>query len=151
MTSQFLSPIWKIDWLADPLFSFKASVQIESWRVTFNPSRDLGHKFKLLRGGCWGAAGRVPLSGLLPRRMPDPGASTEPSGKWVSFLPLQLRLLPGAEPWPLSVAALTCWGAVVAPSPAMQRLQWLCSDPSPVPAGPALAPQASAQTHSHFR
>lgn len=80
MTSQFLSPIWKIDWLADPLFSFKASVQIESRRVTFNPSRDVGHKFEVLRGGCRGAAGRVPLVGLHPRWMPDPGASTKPSG-----------------------------------------------------------------------
>lgn len=63
MTSQFLSPIWKIDWLADPLFSFKVSVQIESWRVTFNPSRDLGHKFEVLRRGCWGAAGKGPPLG----------------------------------------------------------------------------------------
>lgn len=47
MTSQFLSPIWKINWLTDPLLSFIAFVQMESWRVTFNPSRDLGHKFEM--------------------------------------------------------------------------------------------------------
>lgn len=48
MTSQFLSPIWKINWLTDPLLSFIAFVQMESWRVTFNLNRDLGHKFEVL-------------------------------------------------------------------------------------------------------
>lgn len=151
MTSQFLSPIWKIDWLADPLFSFKASVQIESRRVTFNPSRDVGHKFEVLRGGCRGAAGRVPLVGLHPRWMPDPGASTKPSGSEGVFFPFSSGSCQLG--WALTpLAALTCCRVPWWPSsPAMQRLKCLCCCPSPVPAGSALAPRASAQTHSHFR
>lgn len=116
MTSQFLSPIWKIDWLADPLFSFKASVQIESWRVTFNLSRDLGHKFEVLRGGCWGAAGRVPLWGCFPSR---------PQGLDRTFWKVSEFSSPSAQApargWALtlSVAALTCWGGLGGPVPSL--------------------------------
>lgn len=140
MTSQFLSPIWKIDWLADPLFSFKASVQIESWRVTFNLNRGLGHKFEVLKLTCSGEAGRGPCSwgsvpgecqtpepqqNLLQIEFCSPSAQAPPSvlslapSVWVSCHPCSQLSSPwaGVEQLDLALPALPlCCSAVICAS-----------------------------------
>lgn len=136
MTSQFLSPIWKINWLTDPLLSFIVFVQMESWRVTFNPSRDLGHKFEMQgltfsEELCVGTlllfhSSQLIVSGENRAKIAAAGDGGETPGLeqklWqpLAFLPLLASgwpSVPWAEPCPCDVSAARSFELCVAARP----------------------------------